>query len=59
MDKLNKFIKPSNKQILSHAPLERLMGDLAYFDKKIHLKFKKISSLLYKTFFKICNMLYN
>ena len=37
--KLNKYIKPSNKQIISKKPLERLQIDITYFSKKLELEY--------------------
>ena len=36
--KLNNFIKPNNKQIISKFPLERVHGDITYVNKKIELE---------------------
>ena len=35
--KLNKFIKPGTKQILSYKPLERVQADITYFSNKLDL----------------------
>lgn len=35
--KLNKYIKPSNVQIISHKPLERVEIDITYFNTKVVL----------------------
>ena len=37
MNKLNRFVKPANIQIISKKPLERVEIDITYFKKKIDL----------------------
>ena len=44
--KLNKFIKPGDTQIISHYPLERVLGDITYFNNKIELLEFKAKYLL-------------
>ena len=36
-NKLNKYIKPDNVQIISHKPLERVQIDITYFNNKLDL----------------------
>lgn len=36
--KLNNFIKPANKQIISRFPLDRVQIDITYFGNKIKIK---------------------
>ena len=36
--KLNNFIKPANKQIISRFPLDRVQLDITYFRNKINIK---------------------
>ena len=36
--KLNNFIKPENKQIISRFPLDRVQIDITYFHNKIKIK---------------------
>ena len=38
MNKLNNYIKPSNVQIISKAPLERVQIDITYFKSKLNIK---------------------
>lgn len=38
MHKLNNFIKPANKQIISRFPLDRVQIDITYFLNKINIK---------------------